>query len=86
MAVCPAATNRLHTAGKHRLAASGTGVFLGGTCRALDQIGLYRFSRSFSRSADIAASKKKKKKNLEILESFLNSNRTKMKNKRGGQK
>lgn len=62
MGVCPAATNRLHTAGKHRLAASGTGVFLGGTCRALDQIGLYRFSRSFSRSADIAASKKKERK------------------------
>lgn len=62
MGVCPAATNLLHTAGKQRLAASGTGVFLGGTCQALDQIGLYTFSRSFSRSADVAASKKKRKK------------------------
>lgn len=53
-------------------------IFLGISCQVLEQIGLYRYSHSFSRSGDFIASKKKKL--LEILESFLNSYRTKMKN------
>lgn len=42
-------------------------IFLGISCQVLEQIGLYRYSHSFSRSGDFTASKKKKRNSWKFL-------------------